>query len=126
MFVFPNLDNSTVFPIPEGSNLEFKSGYHSSCSEKIYSTICGILNCGGGYLVIGVEDGSRKILGILQDKNLDKFLLMIDGIYHLGMIKKKSGLPISVGTIKTGIVNAANDKKLAVVTITPEEMKLIL
>lgn len=120
MFDFPKLDNCTTFPLPEGTNLEFKLSFNSSMSEKIIATICGILNSGGGYLVIGVEDETRRIVGIKTDKTMDCFLLMLDSIYHHHHLKKLDGTPVPLGTIKSGTVQAANDKELLVVTITAE------
>ena len=120
MFDFPKLDNCTTFPLPEGTNLEFKLSFNSSMSEKIIATICGILNSGGGYLVIGVEDETRRIIGIKTDKTMDCFLLMLDSIYHHHHLKKLDGTPVPLGTIKSGTVQAANDKELLVVTITAE------
>lgn len=120
MFDFPKLDNCTTFPLPEGTNLEFKLSFNSSMSEKIIATICGILNSGGGYLVIGVEDETRRIVGIKTDKTMDCFLLMLDSIYHHHHLKKLDGTPVPLGTIKSGTVTAANNKELLVVTITSE------
>ena len=120
MFDFPKLDNCTTFPLPEGTNLEFKLSFNSSMSEKIIATICGILNSGGGYLVIGVEDETRRIVGIKTDKTMDCFLLMLDSIYHHHHLKKIDGTPVPLGTIKSGTVQAANSKELLVVTITAE------
>lgn len=120
MFDFPKLDYCTTFPLPEGTNLEFKIGFNSSMSDKIIATICGILNSGGGYLVIGVEDETRRIVGIKTDKSMDNFLLMLDSIYHHHHIKKLDGTPVPLGTIKSGTVQAANDKEVLVVTINSE------
>jgi predicted HTH transcriptional regulator len=121
MFDFPKLDNCTTFPLPEGTNLEFKIGFNSSMSGKIIATICGILNSGGGYLVIGVEDETRRIVGIKNDKSMDYFLLMLDSIYHHHHIKKIDGTPVPLGTVKSGTVQAANDKEVMVITITAEK-----
>jgi predicted HTH transcriptional regulator len=120
MFDFPKLDNCTTFPLPEGTNLEFKLSFNSSMSEKIIATICGILNSGGGYLVIGVEDETRRIAGIKTDKSMDNFLLMLDSIYHHHHLKKLDGTPVPLGTIKSGTVAAANGKEVLVVTINSE------
>jgi predicted HTH transcriptional regulator len=120
MFDFPKLDNCTTFPLPESTNLEFKIGFNSSMSGKIIATICGILNSGGGYLVIGVEDETRRIVGIKNDKSMDYFLLMLDSIYHHHHIKKVDGTPVPLGTIKSGTVQAAHDKEVLVVTITAQ------
>ena len=121
MLEFPKLDNCTHFPLPEGTNLEFKIGFNSSMAEKIYATLCGILNSGGGYLVIGVEDETRRIVGIKTDKSMDYFLLSLDNIYHHGNIKLQDGSPLPIGTIRSGTVTAANDKEVLVVTCTPRE-----
>lgn len=121
MLAFPKLDDCTVFPLPEGTNLEFKIGFNSSMSEKIIATICGILNSGGGYIVIGVEDETRRIVGIKTDKSMDYFLLMLDSIYHHNHIKTIDGTPVPLGTVKSGTVQAANGKELLVVTIVAEE-----
>lgn len=121
MLEFPKLDNCTHFPLPEGTNLEFKIGFNSSMAEKIYATICGILNSGGGYLVIGVEDETRRIVGIKTDKSMDYFLLSLDNIYHHGNIRLQDGNPLPVGTIRSGTVAAADGKEVLVVTCTPRD-----
>ena len=120
MFDFPKVDNCTTFPLPEGTNLEFKIGFNSSMAEKIIATLCGILNSGGGYLVIGVEDETRRIVGIKTDKYMDNFLLMIDSIYHHHHLKKLDGTPVPLGTIRSGILQCANNKEILVVTINSE------
>ena len=120
MFPFPKVDDCTIFPLPESTNLEFKLSFTSSMSDKIISTICGILNSGGGYIIIGIEDETRHIAGIKTDKSLDNFLLMLDSIYHHRHIKKVDGSSVPLGTIKTGIVQAAEGKELLVVTLTAE------
>ncbi len=121
MFPFPDLTNCTTFPIPECTHLEFKRGFNSCPQDKIIATLCALLNSGGGYLVVGVEDGTRTIVGFTADKIMDFFLLAIDNIYHIGLIKNMNGLPLSVNTIKTSIVPAYNDKNVYVITTVPED-----
>jgi predicted HTH transcriptional regulator len=120
MFPFPDLANCTTFPIPEGTHLEFKRGFNSCPHDKIIATLCALLNSGGGYLVVGVEDGTRAIVGFKVDKIMDFFQLAIDNIYHIGLIKNLNGLPLSVDTIKTAIVPAAHNKEIYVITATPD------
>lgn len=120
MFELPSLEKCTTFPLPEGTNLEFKLGFNSSMAEKIIATLCGILNSGGGYLVIGVEDTTRRIVGIKADKCMDNFLLMLDSIYHHNHIKKKNGSPISIETITSRVVPAAEGKELLIITLKAE------
>lgn len=119
-FPFPNLESCDVFPLPEGTNLEFKIGFNSSMADKIIATLCGILNSGGGYLVIGVEDETRKIVGIKPNKNMDNFLLMLDAIYHHSHIKKIDGSPITIGTITSKIIDCAENKQVLVVIADAE------
>jgi predicted HTH transcriptional regulator len=121
MFDFPKVEHCTHFPLPEGTNLEFKVGFNSSMTDKIYATICGILNSGGGYLVIGVEDDTRFIRGIKTDKSMDHFLIALDNIYHHGHIRLRDGNVIPLGTVISGTVQAAEGKELLVVTCTPAD-----
>jgi hypothetical protein len=88
-------------------------------ADKIYATLCGILNSGGGYLVIGVEDETRFIRGIKTDKSMDHFLIALDNIYHHGHIRGTDGNVVPLGTITSGTVQAAEGKELLVVTCTP-------
>ena len=120
MFVFPSLVNLLAFPYPEGTNLEFKIGFTSSNPDKITQTICAILNSGGGYIVIGVRDTTREIVGIKTDKDMDNFLLTLDSIYHCSIIRKKDGTVVGINSIKTGVVKAANDREVLVITLIPE------
>lgn len=119
--MLPPLEDCAVFPLPESSNLEFKRN-HASCDiQKIYATICAILNGGGGHIIFGVEDGSRRIVGVTCDKSLDIFVLNIDNIYHTRMINYRDKTPIPIHAVKTEMVRAAGDKKLLVITLTAEK-----
>jgi predicted HTH transcriptional regulator len=120
LFPLPNLENSTTFPLPEANNLEFKSGFYAAEENKIIATICGILNIGGGYLIIGVEDTKRNIVGIKTDKHMDKFLLMIDSIYHNNKIKKTDTTSIEISTITSNIISCANNKQILVIAMKSE------
>lgn len=116
MIQFPNIANCTVFPLPEGTALEFKASFLSCTHEKIIATLCGFLNSGGGHLVIGVADDTREIIGINENKTMDEFLLKLDSIHHQHLLKKADGSTIPIGTIKVETVEAANNKKVLVVT----------
>jgi len=48
----------------EGKTLEFKRDLSSA--EKVMRTLVAFANGAGGRLLIGVEDGSRKVLGVLD------------------------------------------------------------
>jgi predicted HTH transcriptional regulator len=120
MIQFPYIANCTVFPLPESTALEFKAGFMSSPKEKIIATLYGFLNNGGGHLVIGVADDTRKIIGITENKIMDKFILMLDSIYHQHRLKKIDGSTVPIGTIKVETVEAANNKKVLVVSANSE------
>jgi len=81
MASFP--DNSQIinnkFPYPEGYEWEYKRSY--PVDNKLYETICAMLNHAGGHIVIGIQD-DLSIIGIKIDKQLDRFLLSIDNIFH--------------------------------------------
>jgi predicted HTH transcriptional regulator len=125
MFVFPDVRYATHFPMPEGTNLEFKEGF-ATPMDKIFATICGILNAGGGYMVFGVRDRDHAITGIRpRGKEYDRFLLNIDTIYHGHTVRTVDapGDAIPLGTVTTCLVTAAEDIQMLVITMRPENGK---
>jgi hypothetical protein len=120
MMDFPTLTNCTVFPLPEGTHLEFKATVYSCPFEKILATLCGLLNSGGGHLVVGVEDGTLRILGVKTDKTMDKFLLQVDNVYQQALIKKADGTPLPIGAVKAETLAVSADKTLVVITMSAE------
>lgn len=115
MFAFPDVSNLRRFPIPEGRHLELKQSCSAIHDEKILQTICAFLNSGGGYVVIGVRD-DLDIVGVLPNKNLDRFLRTVDDIYHLGVI---------FPTPPIGYITCAMHKvptgEICVVSVRPDE-----
>lgn len=120
MMDFPTLTNCTVFPLPESTHLEFKATVSSCPFEKILATLCGLLNSGGGHLVVGVEDGTLRILGVKTDKTMDKFLLQVDNVYQQALIKKADGSALPVGAVKGETLAVSADKTLVVITVSAE------
>ena len=107
--------------MPEGTHLEFKEGFATPI-EKIFATMCGILNAGGGYIVFGVRDTDNAITGIRpKGKEYDRLLLKIDTVYHSLAIRTSDapGDAMSMGTITSSLATAANDKYLLVITMRP-------
>lgn len=51
---------------PETQNIEFKESWR----DEYLKWVCGFANAYGGYIYIGVEDGSHKILGVENSKRL--------------------------------------------------------
>lgn len=126
MISFPDVSTATHFPLPESATLEFKEGLKCSGTEKFYPTICGILNAGGGYMVVGVHDGSNEIVGVKTvGKDYDRFILAIDDIYHSTRIRTTDAPedPLPLGTVSAALVPTARGEHLMVVTIRPAEGK---
>lgn len=118
---FPDVSTAKVFPLCEGTHLELKEGCGPDMHRKLMETVCGFLNSGGGYLVIGVND-DLKIQGIKNTKHLDKFLLTLDGIYYSTAICAADMTPVPFGAItaKTIPTGAGN---ICVITVRRMEEK---
>ena len=117
---FPDLSSATHFPYPESSWLEFKETVNKCVNVRIRETICGLLNIGGGYIVIGVRDDDRCILGVPDDKTADSFQLRIDDIYHQGIILTEDSKHLPPGAVVSSVMNVAEGKKIIVITVKPE------
>ena len=118
---FPDVSATTIFPLPESNWMEYKRSLGSVPTMKIVETLCAMLNAGGGYMVFGIHDESRTILGINMDKDYDDFLLRVDNIYHSGQIRTENGQPITYGTVKISTGTAQKGNTLCVITAIPEQ-----
>jgi ATP-dependent DNA helicase RecG len=58
-----------VYPERESKSIEFKS--RLPLFRTLVKTCIVFTNCSGGEIVIGIEDGSRKIIGV-SDKDRDR------------------------------------------------------
>ena len=56
----------------EGKTLEFKRDLSSP--DKVMRTLVAFANCAGGVLLIGVEDGSRKVVGVSDVTKIEEQL----------------------------------------------------
>lgn len=56
----------------EGSTIEFKESYSHAGMAQYFKTIAAFANNAGGYIIFGVGDKPRRLLG-LRDKNLSQF-----------------------------------------------------
>jgi predicted HTH transcriptional regulator len=122
MIPFPELEDCTKFPYPEGIHFEFKCSFRAvdaKTKTKLVETICAFLNTDGGYLIVGIQDDTREFLGIEINKKLDAFFIRCDNIYHNDHIVHEDGTAISPGTV-TAFTVPANGKTLCVVKATPE------
>lgn len=56
----------------EGSTIEFKESYSHAGMAQYFKTIAAFANNTGGYIIFGVGDKPRRLIG-LKDKNLTQF-----------------------------------------------------
>ena len=56
----------------EGSTIEFKESYSHSGMAQYFKTIAAFANNSGGYIIFGVGDKPRRLLG-LRNHNLALF-----------------------------------------------------
>lgn len=52
--------------LPESQNVECKESWR----DEYLKWICGFANANGGYIYVGVEDGTHNIVGIKDSKRL--------------------------------------------------------
>ena len=60
----PSMDLIGLLQRPEGKTLEFKRDLSSP--EKVLHTLIAFANTAGGLLVIGVENGTKRVRGLLD------------------------------------------------------------
>lgn len=53
--------------VSEGQTLEFKN-YQNKLNDDIYETVCSFANREGGNIFIGIDDITKKIVGVPKDK----------------------------------------------------------
>lgn len=56
----------------EGSTIEFKESYNHAGMAQYFKTMAAFANNSGGYIIFGVGDKPRRLIG-LKDKNLSQF-----------------------------------------------------
>ncbi len=92
---------------PESQNVEFKESWR----DEYLKWVCGFANAYGGYIYIGVVDGSHEIVGVADSKRLmedipnkvvnslgivaDVNLRQADGLDYIEIIVTPSNIPIS-------------------------------
>jgi hypothetical protein len=117
---FPDVTDLKIFPCMESHTMEFKLSLSNIIKSKLTTTICSFLNGKGGYIVFGVEDHERRIIGLKATSNeLDGEIRWFDNFYHNKRITDSKGNPLAPGTIGAKIINVTSEKCIMVVTITP-------
>lgn len=65
----------------EDSNVEFKESYNHGSMASYFKTIASFANKSGGYIIFGIGDSPRDLIG-LNSKSLKQFEeLKVEGIY---------------------------------------------
>ena len=109
-------------PCVEGTNIEFKEsrnlrGSMATSLSKYRETLTGLLNVGGGYLILGVTDkGIIKGVEETDDDSLDKFKVAIDILY--GELNYRDGSPLNpeLTSLKVKVFPLDNtDRKIIVI-----------
>jgi predicted HTH transcriptional regulator len=95
----------------EGIKVDFKQELYldyESCKREFAKDVCAIANSPGGrgYIVVGVEDKSKKILGVEESK-----LISEEKIQQIISTRCEPPIPITVDNIEV------DEKKLIIITI---------
>ena len=56
----------------EGTSIEFKTSFNFGGMAQYFKTIAAFANNSGGYIIFGVGDKPRRLIG-LKDKSLNQF-----------------------------------------------------
>jgi predicted HTH transcriptional regulator len=117
---FPDVRGLEIFPALESKTLEFKESFSQSIRPRITATICSFLNAKGGYIVCGVEDKERRIVGLnAPSAILDANVRWFDEFYHGKRITDSDGNPLTVGELEARLVEVVPEKYILVVTVIP-------
>jgi len=117
---FPDVTGLKIFPVMESHTMEFKQSLSNIIKNRLLTTICSFLNAKGGYIVFGVEDNERRIIGLnATSKELDGELRWFDNFYHNRRITDSNGNALAPGTVSANLINVAPDKYIIVATIKP-------
>lgn len=117
---FPDVRDLKYFPSMESHTMEFKLSLSNIIKSKLTATICSFLNAKGGYIVFGVEDHERRIVGLnASSSELDGEIRWFDNYYHNKRITDSKGNPLAPGTILAAVVYVTSEKCIIVVTVKP-------
>ena len=121
MPVIPEDITSTRYaPFPEGQQIEYKESIWLPI-YKVYQTLCAMLNEGGGHMIFGVRDYDLEIRGLFaQEKEIDKFILQVDNLIHLGIIVTITGERLTTKNVKISVRKLTRSpRKIIIVTVIP-------
>jgi len=117
---FPDVTGLEIFPGMESHTMEFKLSLSNIIKTQCPRTICSFLNAKGGYIVFGIEDKKRRIVGINVDSaELDEYLKWFDNFYHTKLITDSKGNSLYPGVLEARVVNVTSEKYIVVLTIRP-------
>ena len=105
-----------IFPYIESRQFEFKKSI--GFTDKIAPTLCAFLNSDGGYMIFGIEDTTRRLIGLKNTyKQVDSFITSnVDSIYHTStIVEQETGKPVDPEQIKTSIVERPNGTYIIII-----------
>lgn len=111
---------NTIFPYRESQFFEFKNTSSlivdlNNLKEKWTEIICGMLNSGGGWFIIGIDDTTNNITGInATRKDIDQFNLWVDSIYRSLVLSDGTPIHPQATSLKTYIFEIDNDDKVLI------------
>ncbi len=107
-------------PFPEGQQVEYKESIWLPI-YKVYQTLCAMLNEGGGHMIFGVRDYDLEIRGLFaNDKEIDKFILQVDNLIHLGIIITITGERLTTKNLEIKVHKLTSvRRKIIIVTVKP-------
>lgn len=109
-----------IFPVLESDTMEFKCAVSDHTKEKATQTICAFLNGKGGYIVFGVEDADRRIIGLnATTAQWDGYLRWVDNFYHNTRVVDQDGNPLQPGELSASLVHVDEKRTIMVVKVTP-------
>lgn len=110
------LTTMDTFPYIENRQFEFKKSI--GFTDKIAPTLCAFLNSDGGYMIFGIEDTTRQLIGLKNTyKQVDSFITSnVDSIYHTAtIVEQESGRPVDPEQIKTSIIERPNGTYIIII-----------
>jgi predicted HTH transcriptional regulator len=80
-----------------------------------------MLNEGGGHMIFGVRDYDLEMCGLYtNDKEIDKFILQVDNLIHLGIIVTITGERLTTKNLTITVHKLTRvPRKIIIVTVKP-------
>ncbi len=125
MTIATELFNGTTFSHNESNIFEFKETFCIKAFHQYLEIICGFLNTGGGHLIFGIKDNLTLTGLSVNQKDLDNFILRLDGIVHQSQILRIH-YDANINLSKSSVVTYINPSHISIEQITNDRNKRFL